>query len=280
MSWRDVVSIHPAADLFPLLGADELVALGEDIKRNGLTSPIALKMENGKPILLDGRNRLDAMERVGLRVNLAWSRHSWRVSAQERIDDEWCSIVLNQVTVTIIWGDPVEYITSVNIHRRHLMAETKRDLIAKLLKEHPERSDRATAKLIGADHKTVTAVRRREEDVGSIPHVEKVVDTKGRQQPASKPPKPEAAINKAPEPRPTLTLSRIEPHETCIMRVRAMILDEWLPQIPQAQLVEFVGELYDEIDSIRAIIEKRTGPIKIEMRNAYRATSTKAEAVG
>jgi hypothetical protein len=72
-----------------------------------------------------------------------------------------------------------------------LMAETKRDLIAKLLEEHPERSDRATAELVKVDHKTVAAVRRREEDVGSIPHVEKVVDTLGRQQPTSKPKQPE-----------------------------------------------------------------------------------------
>ena len=35
-SWRDI-PIHPAADLFPLMAPDELKALGEDIKKNGLT---------------------------------------------------------------------------------------------------------------------------------------------------------------------------------------------------------------------------------------------------
>ena len=34
-SWRDVIKIHPAADLFPMMSPDELKALGEDIKRNG-----------------------------------------------------------------------------------------------------------------------------------------------------------------------------------------------------------------------------------------------------
>jgi len=40
--WRDVLQIHPAAELFPLMTPDELHALGEDIKKNGLTSPIVL----------------------------------------------------------------------------------------------------------------------------------------------------------------------------------------------------------------------------------------------
>jgi hypothetical protein len=35
-SWRDVQPIHPAAELFPLMAPDELRALGEDIKKNGL----------------------------------------------------------------------------------------------------------------------------------------------------------------------------------------------------------------------------------------------------
>jgi hypothetical protein len=189
-SWRDVLSVHPAADLFPLLGDAELVALGEDIKRNGLTSPIAIKVENDdEPILLDGRNRLDAMERVGLRVGIVMTQTGpWRLIALEDLDGRRLNIDERLGdTVTVVYSDPVEYITSANINRRHLMAETKRDLIAKLLKEHPERSNRATAKLVGVDNKTVAAVRRKEEDVRSIPHVAKRVDTKGRKQPASKP---------------------------------------------------------------------------------------------
>jgi hypothetical protein len=192
-SWRNSISIHPAADLFPLLSEDELAQLGYDIRRNGLTSPIAIMIEHNKPVLVDGRNRLDAMEIVGLRVNLErTSTGTWKLLAYEpTLDGEWVGVPLTRshslATVTVVTSDPVEYITSANINRRHLMAETKRDLIAELLREHPERSNRATAKLVGADDKTVAAVRRKEEDVRSIPHVEKVVDTKGRQQPASKP---------------------------------------------------------------------------------------------
>jgi hypothetical protein len=41
-SWRDVLPVHPAADLFPMMSPDELKVLGEDIKRNGLEVPIVL----------------------------------------------------------------------------------------------------------------------------------------------------------------------------------------------------------------------------------------------
>src|SRR5262245_5638944 len=66
-SWRDVLPIHPAADLFPLMSPEELKVLGEDIiKQMGLTSPIVWFKERGRWWLLDGRNRLDAMEAAGI----------------------------------------------------------------------------------------------------------------------------------------------------------------------------------------------------------------------
>jgi len=68
-SWRDVLPIHPAAELFPRLSPDELKTLGEDIKANGLQVPIVVRVEKlGDEWiyqLLDGRNRLDAIELVG-----------------------------------------------------------------------------------------------------------------------------------------------------------------------------------------------------------------------
>jgi hypothetical protein len=39
-SWRDVLPIHPAAELFPLISPDELRPIGEDIKAHGLRWPI------------------------------------------------------------------------------------------------------------------------------------------------------------------------------------------------------------------------------------------------
>jgi hypothetical protein len=65
-SWRDVLSIHPAAELFPHMSPDELRALGEDIVKNKLMSPVALWRSHPKaPVqLLDGISRLDAIQMV------------------------------------------------------------------------------------------------------------------------------------------------------------------------------------------------------------------------
>jgi ParB-like chromosome segregation protein Spo0J len=68
-SWREVLKIHPAAGLFPSLSPSELKELGEDLRTNGLQSPILIWVDPAETgdsrYLLDGRNRLDAMEAVG-----------------------------------------------------------------------------------------------------------------------------------------------------------------------------------------------------------------------
>jgi ParB-like chromosome segregation protein Spo0J len=60
---RRPTEIHPAADVFPMLPDDELAALAEDIKQNGLMYPIVTAVDG---ILIDGRNRLRACEMVGV----------------------------------------------------------------------------------------------------------------------------------------------------------------------------------------------------------------------
>lgn len=52
--------VHPAADVFPLLEAEELKELAEDIKLNGLKDPVVLNHDG--TVLIDGRNRLRACE--------------------------------------------------------------------------------------------------------------------------------------------------------------------------------------------------------------------------
>ena len=82
--------------------------------------------------------------------------------------------------------DPFAYVLSANVHRRHLSAEQKRDLIAKVLKAQPTKSNRTIAKQTKVDDKTVGKVRRELEGRAEIPHVDVVEDTKGRKQPAKK----------------------------------------------------------------------------------------------
>ena len=42
MTWRDILPVHPAADLLPVLAPDVLKALAEDIQKNGLLMPVTL----------------------------------------------------------------------------------------------------------------------------------------------------------------------------------------------------------------------------------------------
>jgi hypothetical protein len=46
----------------------ELLTLGEDIKKSGQRFPVVIMNEPPLQILIDGRNRLDAMEAVGIAV--------------------------------------------------------------------------------------------------------------------------------------------------------------------------------------------------------------------
>jgi hypothetical protein len=176
-NWRKHLPVHPAADLFPLLPPDELKALAADIKANDLHTQIVLTKDG---LLLDGRNRLDALASLGC----------LGANSEGAIT---CS-------VPIWWrdysDDPYTFVISANIHRRHLTGEQKDKLIAELLKARPEQSNRAIAKQVKADDKTVGKVRRKMEATAEIPQLEKTVgaDGKARKQPAAKPKKTKAEI--------------------------------------------------------------------------------------
>jgi ParB-like nuclease domain len=206
-SWRDVLLVHPAADMFPLMSEAELRELGKDIKKNGLQCPIIMWAADGSGTeakVLDGRNRLDAMEAVGLKVVdqkdgcIRWNHNVvrfWDVWPGKRTFEgkeelQRCPSI----------NDPYEYVISANIHRRHLTAEQKRELIGKLLKAEPTKSDRAIAKATKTDHKTVASVRAKKERRGEIPHVKTRTDTKGRKQPTKK----RTAVKVEPKPTPAI----------------------------------------------------------------------------
>jgi hypothetical protein len=166
-SWRDRLPVHPAADLFPMMSDAALRELGEDIKKNGQKYPVVLWSDVGADSLLDGRNRLDAMELVGIPIF---------DKVDERLLVNWCYRD----------GDPFDLVLSFNVHRRHLTAEQRDELVEKVLKAKPEISDRAIAKQTKVDHKTVGKKRAKLVSRGEIPHVKTRTDTKGRKQPAAK----------------------------------------------------------------------------------------------
>jgi hypothetical protein len=181
-NWRDHLPVHPAAELFPLMSEAELRELADDIKQNGLRASVAIRSEDGS--LIDGRNRLDALALAGLlsvddkgRLWIkCWNGTTW-------FDDR------RELKACIISGDPYAYALSVNAHRRHLTAEQKRELIAKVLKAKPDQSNNQVAKQVKADDKTVAAVRRGLESTSEFPKLEKTVGADGKARKQRKEPK-------------------------------------------------------------------------------------------
>jgi hypothetical protein len=152
------VQFHPAAELFPLMEGAEFDALVADIKKHrGLRERIKLLGEK----ILDGRNRYLACLAAGVRPTFE------HLSAVE----------------------PVDYVCGANLYRRHLSAEQKRDLITKLLKAEPSKSNRQIAEQTRTSHPKVARVRKQLEQAGDVERRSTRTDTKGRQQPARRNPK-------------------------------------------------------------------------------------------
>jgi hypothetical protein len=109
-SWRDDIKVHPAADLFPMMTDAGLDELAKDIAKNGLRHPIVYLGNE----LLDGRNRVAAIARI--------PDEKRRAELIERLHTKDFEIT-NFV-------DPIAYVISANLRRRHLTAEQKREVIA------------------------------------------------------------------------------------------------------------------------------------------------------
>jgi len=92
-------SIHPAADIFPLIEGPEFDSFCEDIRTHGLMEPVVIDAASGQ--LIDGRNRVRACNRLGIEV------------AETRYHG----------------SDVMQHVISHNLHRRHL-TDSQRAMIA------------------------------------------------------------------------------------------------------------------------------------------------------
>ena len=103
------LAFHPAAAVFPLMAEAELIELAEDIRENGLELPIVLHQGT----ILDGRNRYLACQRIKLKPEM----------------------------VLYEGDDPVRYVVSLNLKRRHL-DESQRSMVGARLAALPHGGDR------------------------------------------------------------------------------------------------------------------------------------------
>jgi ParB-like chromosome segregation protein Spo0J len=127
--------------VLPPLDPDELAALETDIAERGVVVPVVLD-QHGR--LLDGHHRRDIAARLGIECP---------TDVVHVVDDE----------------DARRRALALNLARRHLSREQRRELIAAEIVAAPEDSDRAIARRLGVDHKTVGAVRLHLSG-GEIPH--------------------------------------------------------------------------------------------------------------
>jgi hypothetical protein len=189
--WRAHVRVHSVAEEFPLMEDAELTELANDIAANGLRLGLTFWREfpDSEGELLDGRNRLDALAKAGkLTVN-----NEGRLCVRVCENGQWG---IRAIKHNYREGDPRKIALSLNAYRRHLKPEQKREIIAGLLKANPDQSNRAIAKQGAWSDKTVASVRTDLEGRAEIPHVATHTDSAGRVQPATKPPKPLAAMKR------------------------------------------------------------------------------------
>jgi len=83
--------------------------------------------------------------------------------------------------------DKRQLVRALNIARRHLSAEDRRELIAGAIRDDPTASDRRIAVAIGVSPTTVGTVRSELERAGDVSELDTRTDTLGRSQPARRP---------------------------------------------------------------------------------------------
>lgn len=232
------IKFHPAADLFPLMDKAELKELAADIKKNGLIAGIVRDKDG---VILDGRNRFEACRMAEVEPRFV------------QYNDK----------------DPVAFIVASNIHRRHLTATQKRELVGKLLKLNPEKSDRQIAVAAKVDHKTVAKQRRKAVGRGEIPHQTKRTDVIGRKQPATKPTlsivKPHATPTDVTPQVGAADQRKLSPSARCLAEFKTAC-DNWLPKLDA-----------DDLKKARAYFQDRA-EVR-EKANGARATGSAEQSV-
>lgn len=130
--------------VMPPLTSDEFEALKKDIATRGVQVPVEYD-EMGN--ILDGHHRVQACHELGV--------------------THWPRLVRHGMTE----DEKRRHARRLNLDRRHLNQEQRRDLIAAELRQMPAASDRAIASGLGVDHKTVGSVRDKLESTGEIPQL-------------------------------------------------------------------------------------------------------------
>jgi hypothetical protein len=139
------VLVHREADRFPLMSEPDLDKLAADIKLNGLQDPVEyMRGKDGVLRMLDGRNRVRALELIAKAEGRELERDANGLPKIKHVIIDEKEIV-----------NPVTYVLSRNLHRRHLTGEQRHDVIRQVALEHPEYSIRKLAEVTATPRSTV-----------------------------------------------------------------------------------------------------------------------------
>lgn len=112
---------HPLADLFPMMEKDDAIALKDDIVANGLREAIVLH----EGLILDGRNRYLACH--GAALELGWP--DFLSTPAEECMERMRELKVPVRFTAYAGDDPLGFVISMNLHRRHL-TESQRGMVA------------------------------------------------------------------------------------------------------------------------------------------------------
>jgi len=127
--------------VMPDMAQDEYEALKEDIAERGVMIPIKFD-EDGN--VLDGHHRLKICAELGI--------------------EDYPKIVRSGMSETEKWT----HARKLNMARRHLTREQRREMIRAQIKDTPGLSDRQIAKMLGVSHSTVGIIRRELIESGQV----------------------------------------------------------------------------------------------------------------
>ena len=145
----------------PPLRYEEFVALKDNIAVNGVLVPILVDSDGSKRKIIDGNYRKRIAEELGYDCP--------EIVHPNLSEDEKRTLA-----------------RALNLARRQLTQEQKRELIADQIEETPERSNRWIAKQLGVHHSTVGAVRGEMQSVGGFSQLDHRIGNDGKVYPATK----------------------------------------------------------------------------------------------
>lgn len=192
----DELSPHPrlgSTELLPSLTEEEYAALQDSIAESGIKQPLVVTWP--EKVILDGHHRWRAARDLGL--------HDVPVMTEEFASED------AQLRLGVI----------LNVARRQLSREQKREAIAALLKDDPKQSNRSVAKTVGASPTTVGAIREEMEGAGEVSKVDTIVGSDGVEQPATKPARDSAdEVGEKAEPLSDIESAALEKAEAAIQK--------------------------------------------------------------